>query len=73
MRKTLPALLLLCALLLCACGTQSEEPYSLTLWYSEEPYSLTLWYVEDDSSPPSRSLYCMREVGQTCFREGRGA
>ncbi len=36
MRKTLPALLLLCALLLCACGTQSEEPYSLTLWYVED-------------------------------------
>ena len=36
MRKILSALLLLCALLLCACGARSEEPYSLTLWYVED-------------------------------------
>ena len=35
MRKALPVLILLCALLLGACGARAEESYSLTLWYTE--------------------------------------
>ena len=35
MRKCLPVLLLLFALLLSACGARKEESYSLTLWYVE--------------------------------------
>ena len=35
MRKSIPVLLLLLALLLSACGARAEESYSLTLWYVE--------------------------------------
>ena len=49
MRKTLPILILLLALLLCACGRQTGETYSLTLWYVEgDPLAPALLRLTED-------------------------
>lgn len=49
MRKAIPALILLLALLLSACAAQTGESYSLTLWYVEgEPLAPALIRLAED-------------------------
>lgn len=48
MRKTVPVLILLLALLLSACGARTEEPYSLTIWYVDTPLTPVVEHLTED-------------------------
>ncbi len=48
MRKAIPVLILLLALLLSACGGRAAEPYSLTIWYVDTPLSPVVERLAED-------------------------
>ena len=48
MRKTISALILLLALLLSACSRQTEESYSLTIWYVDDPLAPVITQLAEE-------------------------